>query len=64
MDFIETPRPPTMKPASLGSIAIADAGKVYIGGFTPALPPVGVATKPVADFGTVRFGGFAPSLPR
>jgi len=55
---------PSMKPVSLGGAAIADAGKVRLGGFAPSLPPVRVAAEAVADAGKVRLGGFAPSLPR
>ncbi|HJS86819.1 MAG TPA: hypothetical protein VJ779_15295 [Acetobacteraceae bacterium] len=36
---------------------IADAGKVRLGGFAPALAPA------TADAGKVRLGGFAPALP-
>ena len=35
--------------------AIADAGKVRLGGFAPTLA--------TADAGKVRLGGFAPTLP-
>jgi len=34
----------------------ADAGKVRLGGFAPALAPA------TADAGKVRLGGFAPAL--
>ena len=52
---------PSMKPAPLGGAAIADAGKVRIGGCAPSLPPVSISA---IDAGKVRIGGCAPSLPR
>jgi hypothetical protein len=55
---------PSMKPVSLDGIAIADSGKVRLGGFAPSLPPVRISAEAVADAGKVRLGGFAPSLPR
>ena len=51
---------PSMKPVSLGGAAIADAGKVRLGGHAPSLPPVRISTT---DAGKVRLGGHAPSLP-
>jgi hypothetical protein len=44
--------------------AIADAGKVRLGGYAPSLPPVRVSAEAIADAGKVRLGGYAPSLPR
>ena len=55
---------PSMKPVALGGAAIADAGKVRIGGFAPSLPPVRLSAEATNDAGKVRFGGHAPSLPR
>ena len=55
---------PSMKPVSLGGVAVADAGKVRIGGYAPSLPPVRVSAEAVADAGKVRMGGYGPSLPR
>ena len=52
---------PSMKPVSLAGAAIADAGKVRIGGLSPSLPPVSISA---IDGGKVRIGGCAPSLPR
>jgi hypothetical protein len=54
---------PSMKSVSLGGVAIADAGKVRVGGFAPSLPPLRISAEAVADSGKVRVGGFAPSLP-
>jgi hypothetical protein len=51
---------PSMKPVSLSGAAIADAGKVRIGGLSPSLPPVRISA---IDAGKVRIGGCAPSLP-
>ena len=55
---------PSMKPFSLGGAAIADTGKVRLGGFAPSLPPVRISAEAVTDAGKVRIGGYAPSLPR
>jgi hypothetical protein len=44
--------------------AVADAGKVRLGGYAPSLPPVRISAEAVADAGKVRLGGYAPSLPR
>ena len=55
---------PSMKPVSLGGAAIADAGKVRLGGLAPSLPQVRISAEAVADAGKVRLGGLAPSLPR
>ncbi len=57
--------------------AIADAGKVRLGGYAPSLAPVaadagkvrlvgdyGPTLPPaIADAGKVRLGGYAPTLP-
>ncbi|MCA3019328.1 MAG: hypothetical protein ING62_11890 [Rhodocyclaceae bacterium] len=51
---------PSMKSVSLAGAAIADAGKVRIGGNAPSLPPVRISA---IDAGKVRIGGNAPSLP-
>ena len=55
---------PSMKPVSLGGAAVADAGKVRIGGYAPSLPPVRLSAEATTDAGKVRIGGYAPSLPR
>jgi hypothetical protein len=44
--------------------AVADAGKVRLGGYAPSLPPVRISAEAVTDAGKVRLGGYAPSLPR
>ena len=55
---------PSMKPVSLGGAAIADDGKVRIGGLSPSLPPVRLSAEATTDAGRVRLGALAPSLPR
>ena len=55
---------PSMKPVSLSEAAIADAGKVRVGGCAPSMPPVRVSAGATADAGKVRVGGCAPSMPR
>lgn len=55
---------PSMKPVSLGGAAIADAGKVRLGGHAPSLPPMRITADAAKDAGKVRFGGHAPSFPR
>jgi hypothetical protein len=44
--------------------AVADTGKVRLGGYAPSLPPVRISAEAVTDAGKVRLGGYAPSLPR
>ena len=51
---------PSIKPVSLGGAAIADAGKVRLGGHAPSLPPVRITAT---ETNKVSFGGHAPSLP-
>jgi hypothetical protein len=44
--------------------AVADAGKIRVGGMAPSLPPVRISAEAIADAGKIRVGGMAPSLPR
>ena len=64
MSDMHIQQPPSMKPVSLAGAAIADAGKVRLGGFAPSLPPVRLSAEATTDAGKVRIGGYAPSLPR